>query len=64
MRCKDCGTTTKRTHYMCWEKWQLCVKCAVIKHPEEYDPRQVGVHKKPKSIRYGKARKKGEKYEM
>lgn len=49
---------------MCWEKWQLCVKCAVMKHPEEYDPRQVGVHKKPKSIRYGKARKKGEKYEM
>ena len=49
---------------MCWEKWQLCVKCAVMKHPEEYDPRQVGVHKKPKSIRYGKSRKKGERYEM
>ena len=36
MRCKLCKKATKYHQDACWKKWQLCGKCATIKHPECY----------------------------
>ena len=40
MRCLECGNTQKRTNQKCWQKWQLCGKCAPLKYPEMYVPHQ------------------------
>lgn len=43
MKCLNCGQRTKvTTKYSCWRKYQLCVKCAVNLHPEDYGPTLIG----------------------
>ena len=45
MKCLTCGKRTLRAKAMCWNKWQLCVGCAVIKYPDRYHARQINSHK-------------------
>ena len=42
MRCKNyvvCRSITREPHLKCWREWQLCGRCAIKEHPEEYDDR-------------------------
>lgn len=43
LKCLKCGNYTRcTTKYNCWKKYQLCVKCAVKFHPEDYGPKMIG----------------------
>jgi hypothetical protein len=37
MNCVKCDIKSKDKTRMCWTKHQMCVKCAVKHHPEDYD---------------------------
>ena len=36
MRCCKCPNTSNHTGAKCWAKYNMCIKCAVIHHPEDY----------------------------
>ncbi len=42
VKCLDCGKTRKTnkkpnvTRVICWQDYQLCARCCVVKHPYRY----------------------------
>ena len=39
VKCLDCGKrrkTNSPNRIICWDDYQLCAKCCVVKHPERY----------------------------
>jgi len=54
MNCIKCGIPSKDTTRKCWKNHQMCVKCAVKHHPEDYD--------KTRHSRYGDGKKNPKRY--